>query len=234
MLKQSYIEAAELEIADRGGRSSTSEIARATGITRAEVARFRKTPRREPPERVEYPVRDAAVLSTWAKNMRFVDENGEPRALPMTGTGPSFSELVAMSFDEQDPEVLAARLLASGNIRVDESGAFVMAHKNVTVSANLPQLILDVLAAPATTLIANTQSDPAKKFCQRVAFISRPSDRRIEPCRLQMQRRIANFIEESDQQLVALTAEDSMTEMTSASRGRGKIGVGAFYFELFE
>ena len=230
LLKQSYVDAAEAEIRERGGRLSTSEISRMTGITRQEVSRHRNGPAREPLDQTDYPVWDTTVLSTWSKNTRYLDAEGEPLPLPMTAEGPSFSELVEMSYPGADAAALAGRLLANGNILQGEDGVFVFARKNVSVNRNLPQLILDVLAAPATTLIANTHPDPARSFCQRVAFIARPSDRRIGPCRLQMRHRIVNFVEEVDQHLVALTAADSMTE--TAGDGRGKIGVGAFYFEM--
>ena len=49
---------------------------------------------------------------------------------------------------------------------------------------------------------------------------------------MQMRSRIKRFIRDTDQHLVALTASDAMTETTSDNSGTGKIGVGAFYFEL--
>lgn len=232
VLKQSYIDAAEAEACRRNGRVSTSEISRLTGITRQEVSRFRNAPRQSVPRELDYPVRDAAVLSTWSKNTRYIDGKGAPVPLPMRGEGPCFVELVERSYPEADAEVIASRFEERGNVVVGDDGRLSLVRKGVQINNNLPQLILDVLAAPATTLIANTQPDPSKAFCQRIAFIARPSADQIGTCRMQMRNRIKSFINDTDQHLVALTATDSMTETTSDQGGAGKIGVGAFYFEL--
>lgn len=109
--KAAFVEAADAQIRRRGKRPSTARIAILTGLTRAEVARIRagegKTSRPSSEQRTE------RVMHGWFTDPRYVDETGNPRALPMMGAG-SFDELVKRYSGDVPRRAVLDELVAGG------------------------------------------------------------------------------------------------------------------------
>lgn len=83
--KSVYVEAATAEFGLRGRAANVSRVAVLTGLTRREVARLRRVIDIDPTTLNDRAGVLARVLSGWHQDAEFIDAQGRPRALPMSG-----------------------------------------------------------------------------------------------------------------------------------------------------
>jgi hypothetical protein len=83
--KSVYVEAATAEFGLRGRAANVSRVAVLTGLTRREVARLRRVIDIDPTILDDRAGVLARVLSGWHQDAEFIDAQGRPRALPMSG-----------------------------------------------------------------------------------------------------------------------------------------------------
>lgn len=82
--KFEFCAAAEIHIAERGGRLTTSRIALLTGLSRSNVAQLRKRGRPTNTSRYLRP-RHLRVIDGWKSDPTYLDQNGKPAPLTIRG-----------------------------------------------------------------------------------------------------------------------------------------------------
>ena len=105
--KATYVEVATEDFGIRGRPTNISRVAILTGLTRREVRRLRNLLQEQDPEifnRMNYATR---VLSGWHQDEQFLDAEGKPAALTVTGGDQSFEALC----DRYSGDVAASTML---------------------------------------------------------------------------------------------------------------------------
>ena len=152
--KTAFVAAADLHIRRRGKRSSTARIAILTGLTRAEVARIRAGTTASP--RASSEQRTERVMHGWFTDPRYVDELGDPRALPILGTG-SFDELVKRYSGDVPRKAVLDELIAGGMASADPRGQ-VRAVRRHHVAANSSHLDIERLTKDVEIIFESAES----------------------------------------------------------------------------
>ena len=93
LARRAYVDVALKEFGIPGKRPTASRVAVLTGLTRKEVHRLLVTPSDEDDDQAERYNRAAQVLTGWARDPDFLEQNGEPRALDVDGPA-GFAALV--------------------------------------------------------------------------------------------------------------------------------------------
>src|SRR5512143_780780 len=94
LAKWLFIDVANKEFAIEGRKQSDSRVSVITGLSRREVMRVRQLPKPDVAVSAEKHNRAARVLAAWRREKSFLDAEGNPAALPMEGSGSTFSVLV--------------------------------------------------------------------------------------------------------------------------------------------
>lgn len=92
--KRSIVDSAAEIVEENNQRPTTANIAALTGLTRIEISRIRKeaAKKKDLPSTLQNRGKNVAI--GWSSDKSFLDKNGRPRALQMSGGRQSFSHLV--------------------------------------------------------------------------------------------------------------------------------------------
>ena len=93
--KSAFVEVASEEYGIKGRPTNVSRVSLLTGISRKEVKRQRDLLEQEESIPSSKTTDATRVLSGWHQDADFLDEQGEPRDLPIDGDGATFAELCA-------------------------------------------------------------------------------------------------------------------------------------------
>ncbi len=131
LLRETYVEMAEREFGIEGKPQTTTRVSLLTGIHRKEVRRLRD----ETGDGDATPGAaslGAQLVARWTGDPRFLDAEGEPRALPRRGAEPSFEGLVESVSKDIRSRAVLDEWLRLGVVSVDAQdrvalhrGAFV-------------------------------------------------------------------------------------------------------------
>jgi hypothetical protein len=95
LAKQAYIDVAYKHFSIPSRKTTHSRIAVLTGLSRKEVMRLTKMEESDIPFTKGSVNRASRVLTAWLKDPEFLDENNEPKILPLRGEKGSFETLVS-------------------------------------------------------------------------------------------------------------------------------------------
>jgi hypothetical protein len=235
-LKQSYIDAAEDQLANDGEKMTNAKIAVLTGLDRNEVSRIRRgVDRSGNSVGDEIPLlhlnRAARVVTNWPK------ENGQPVDLPYTGDN-SFFDLVkqhsggipAHSLLEELERNGAACKLVNGDIHLlDDIFIPASASKKLEISS---EQISRLLATVDNNIAQKIEEKP---FLQLELVFKDLSDEVIESFRILSKEEMASLL-----QKIAVTIQEqheqsiASTKTTSATPKTRKSGLGVYFFDIYE
>jgi hypothetical protein len=226
LARTAFVDVAALEFGLRGRQTNTSRISAMTGIPRKEVKRIRETlqPNHEFPRRDLSPIGD--ILHHWYTDSRFLSADGQPLALHLDETGPSFEDLARLCAGDLPVGALKVELLRLGAASVKEDG-LIHALKRVAVPDAFDDKLITSLSfnlfGLASTIAFN--SDPGRKSEGRIErFVQSDdiSDATRGKLRPLIRRRIESFTEDLD---------DMFSAVDGGSQGDGRLGVGIYYYE---
>ncbi|MEJ1966166.1 MAG: DUF6502 family protein [Gammaproteobacteria bacterium] len=125
----------------RNGRVNQSRVAVLTGLSRAEVRKLMHGPR-EPISR--YKPRTIRVVEGWNTDRRFLNRNGDPKALRINGPRPSFAALVRLYAGDVPhqavlEELKRLQLVKESNHRIELTGR--PAHMSLAFIKSLKSLV---------------------------------------------------------------------------------------------
>ncbi|WP_326535343.1 DUF6502 family protein [Pseudorhodoferax sp.] len=168
-LKQVFLDAARDELAASGQKTTDSALSLLSGVHRRDVRQLRAAA--EPPPSHTAMNMASQVVARWLSDLAFVDEDGQPLALPRQGEGPSFDALVAAISKDVRPRAVLDELLRLGLAEDGAEGVrllapgFVPRQGFAEMVALLESNVHDHLAAGCANL------DGSHNFLEQAVFV---------------------------------------------------------------
>lgn len=227
LVRLAYVRVASDEFGLRGRPTNHSRISAMTGIPRKEVSRIQaelvdacNVPRYE-----LSPLGD--ILQRWYTDPLFLDSEGKPLRLPLTGSTPCFDDLVRSCSSDLPIGALKVELLRIGAAKQDAAGELCVVRREVVPEALDDRLISSLsfnLTCLASTISHN--SDPGRAdegWIERFVESEQLSELAKLAARKTARERIERFTIEID---------DLFSALDDGNHGSsGRIGVGVYYFE---
>lgn len=118
-LKPVFLQAAREELAARRMAATDSAVTLLSGVHRRDVRRLGRTPL--PAESAEPLSLAAEIVGRWMSDPAWLDDGGQPRVLPRSGSA-SFDELVAGCSSDVRPRAVLDEMLRLGVAHETEAG----------------------------------------------------------------------------------------------------------------
>ncbi|MGQ9694423.1 MAG: DUF6502 family protein [Thermodesulfobacteriota bacterium] len=231
LAKWAYIEVAAREFGIEGRKQTTSRVSILTGLTRKEVKRVRQLEHPEDQASAEKYNRAARIITAWQREAEFLEPDGQPKILPLTGEISSFAELVRRFSGDVPTRAIKDELLRVRAVEELPDGRL-----RLLARAYIPKMSekdkIHILGTDVAFLIStidhNLQTQVSEPFFQRkVAYDNLPQEV------LQKFRRLAS--RKAQELLVRLdrwlARHDRDTNPEISGTGRHRAGVGIYYFE---
>lgn len=225
--KRVFVEVAEEAFPPEGRRQSLSRVAMLTGLSRKEVLRVKRLPHPGDDEAMAQQERSTRVISGWTRDPGFLDNDGNPLALPFDGQEGSFSDLVRRYSGDIPPRAVLDELLRVGLVERGEEGRIrLIARAYVPQAGTAEKLsILGVEAADLLNTIDHNihvgTEDPL--FQRKVCYYRFPA-RHLPELRELARRRSQGLLEDLNRW---------MAEHDEAGAGDdvSRAGLSIYYFE---
>lgn len=231
LTKRAYVQVAEQDFALGDRKQTVSRIATLTGLTRKEVRRVQQHGTSVPQPDVERHHRPARVIGGWVRESRYHDKGGRPADLPMEGNARSFAALVrefsgdipTRAMADELSRIGAIRVLADGRVRL-LTRAYVPRGDQAEKLAILGSDVADLIR----TIDHNLTSTPRDaRFQRRVSYDNIPREL-LPELKKQVAQKSQSCLEALDRVLVGA---DRDRNPSAKGAGRGRVGVGIYYFE---
>lgn len=164
------------------------------------------------------------VIGRWHHESQYVDEQGDPRPLPLDGPPVSLSSLSMLVLPRENPAIVIKYLLDKSWIRETPSGKYLPTHRHCIYSPeDVAFHSLTVLRGVLGTMRYNQSAPESEKVLERVAM--NPNFPLSELPRLQRP------VKAKAQALLDTT--DSVfqdCEGASHAEERGRVGLGIYVF----
>ena len=230
-VKWVYVDVASKEFDIKGRKQSTSRVSVITGLSRKEVMRVRKLSRPDDRESSEKYNRAARVIAAWRRDQNFLDAEGRPAPLPMSGPGGSFSELVKRFSGDIPVRATLDELIRVGAVKRLEDGRIsLLTRTYIAESSDADKLHImgtDV-AHLISTINHNLKSDSKGPFFQRKVAYDNLPDEVLPLFRKHSAKKAQSLLESLDHWLAQ---HDRDVTPTVKGTGRNNAGIGIYYFE---
>ena len=170
LTKTAFVKAAH-DRTRRNGKPNLSAIALVTGLRRVEAKKLLRADQSAPPAPERNRHRAERVLAGWWNDYEYLDDNGRPRPLPLTGPAPSFDTLARKYSGEPQAHALKTELLRARAITELPDGtvqalsrSFATARWEPTTIAVLGERVRDQLM----TLVHNMRHPSRPRFVRTV------------------------------------------------------------------
>ena len=231
LAKWVYVDVAMQEFGIDRRKQSTSRVSILTGLSRKEVTRVRGLPQPDDQASTERYNRAARVIAAWRREADFIDAEGEPAVLSMSGRGATFTELVRRFSGDVPARAIRDELIHSGAVEQQKDGRIRLRDR-----AYIPKTSengkLHILGTDVSHLIStidhNLQPEVPQPFFQRkVAYDNLPNEV-LPQLRKLTGRKAQALLEKIDRWLAG---HDRDINPNVAGTGRNKAGIGIYYFE---
>jgi len=234
--RMAFVQEAIGERDSRGRNTNLSRVAVRTGLSRKEVSRIRaKLEVASTSERRDHndsydSSHAARVLQLWHSDLRFLDAEGKPRALALSGADPTFGSLVKAAGGDFPPGAVRAELMSAGAI-VETAAQHLLPVKRHFIPSDAGEdllvgfnhFVLPVLIG----LERNTSEDGPPQFLQRLAYSDRLAPIALAAFRRVGQSAASQFVQSIDDWLSA----NEISGDPAIGPCESRVGVGVFYFE---
>jgi hypothetical protein len=231
LAKWVYTDVARQEFGLQGRKQSTSRVSILTGLSRKEVTRVRELQRPDDRASAEQYNRAARVIAAWRREADFLDAEGQPAILSMSGKGATFSELVRRFSGDIPARAIRDELMQVGAVEQLEDGRIrLLAPAYIPRTSEVEKI--HILGTDVSHLIStidhNLQPDLSEPFFQRkVAYDNLPHEV-LPQFRLLTLRKAQALLENVDRWLAR---HDRDTNPAVDGTGRSRAGIGIYYFE---
>ena len=233
-VKTAFVDVASADFGLRGRPTNISRVAVMTGLTRKEVKRLRDKIA-SGDSKIEVKTTPLAdVLHHWHAQAEFTDSSGRPLALPFTGGGTTFSELVKKYGGDIPAGAMRTEMKRVGVVVENDDGsllvtnrAFRAGNSHETLKTSLVHGVYPLLANVAYNTDEGAEEGTwANKtvFTQSLRIQDSGQLRRVT------RDRITEFAESVDDIFIAYEALHGDGARDDAD-SRNTIAVGVFYFE---
>jgi len=231
LAKWVYTDVARQEFGLQGRKQSTSRVSILTGLSRKEVTRVRELQRPDDRASAEQYNRAARVIAAWRREADFLDAEGQPAILSMSGREATFSELVRRFSGDIPVRAIRDELMQVGAVEQLEDGRIrLLAPAYIPRTSEVEKI--HILGTDVSHLIStidhNLQPDVSEPFFQRkVAYDNLPHEV-LPQFRLLTLHKAQALLEHMDRWLAR---HDRDTNPAIEGSGRSRAGIGVYYFE---
>ena len=226
-----YVDVASQEFGIEGRKQTTSRVSVITGLSRKEVMRVRKLPRPDDRETAEKYNRAARVIAAWRRDKVFLDAEGQPAPLPMSGSDASFTELVKRFSGDVPVRATLDELIRVGAVKRLEDGRICLLSRTY-VPAHSDADKLHILGTDVALLIStidhNLNPGQIGPFYQRKVAYDNLPDEVLPEFRKHATKKAQLYLENLDRWLSKHDRDDNPLVEGS---GRNQAGIGIYYFE---
>jgi len=231
LIKWIYVDVARREFGIVGRKQSTSRISVITGLSRKEVMRIRELPRPADRESAERYNRAARVIAAWRREAEFLNAQGQPAILPVSGGPVTFSELVRRFSGDVPVRAIQDELLRVGAVEELEDGRLRLlapAYIPATSEADKIHILGTDVGYLISTIDHNLPPNTPEPFFQRkVAYDNLPNE--VLPKFRKLTLNKAQALLENMDWWLARHDRDANAAVTGS--GRNRAGIGIYYFE---
>lgn len=235
LCKQLYVKVASEEFGIRGRQTNLSRVAIMTGIDRKEVSRIKENLQQDTTAQISEQNQDRLnrVLSGWYQDKDFVDEQGQPKLIPIDEGDINFT-LLARRYGGDLPTSALLKELKRVGIVEEIQGKLRVLGRYFVVDATDPAALLragsviqDIAKALEHNLYkANSQKGQTKRFERRASNPQMP---------LQVVAEFRKFVENEGQAFLeridAWLTEHENESDDSQAKTTLRLGVGAYLIE---
>ncbi|MBW1865387.1 MAG: hypothetical protein JRI64_07135 [Deltaproteobacteria bacterium] len=226
-----YVDVAMKEFSIDGRKQSTSRVSVLTGLSRKEVKRMQEISRPEDTEHDERYNRAARVIAAWRREREFLDADDKPSALPISGPGSTFSEIVRRFSGDVPVRAILDELLRVGAVKRLDNGKISL-RKKAYIPEGSEADKLHILGTDVGHLIStidyNLQPSAMKaRFQRKVAYDNLP-DEALPAFRKLSTKQAQKLLEKMDEWLAG---NDRDVSPSIKGTGRNIAGLGIYYFE---
>ena len=229
--RSSYVDVATRQFGKRGRPTNVSRTAVLTGLTRREVRRQRERLESTAENWSAHVSKAALVLSAWHQDPQFLDGEGRPRRLALSGDGThSFAALLrSCGAGDLRPSTLLKELRAAGAVRATPDGELEVVQRSFVPQSMDAQLIalwgkrMTDLGHTYVHNLTHTARDPAR--FERAAVNDRIDARTVPEFRAFLEREGQGFLERLDAWLTAHQAQDPNQAATV------RLGAGLYHIQ---
>ncbi len=225
-----YVDVAQKDFAIEGKKQTTSRIGVLTGLNRKEVSRLLKEPVAEGSSLPATHNRAQRVLTSWLRDEDFLDRKGDPRPLPFTGDGATFSELARRYSGDMPARAVADELIRVNALEEAPDGTMTMLSRGYVPDAGSEELITylgmhvsDLLGAFDHNM---TRGDEEPRFERQVIYPTIPATE-VAEFRKHSARLSQRLLEDLDRWLVERKSADPDSEPTVT------LGLGIYEVETW-
>lgn len=229
--KQAFVEVADSEFGLPGRSQTTSRVAVLTGLSRKEVAHIRHSAAPHDPDATLAYNRASRVVSAWVREPGFQDAAGRPAALPLEGTGATFTDLVRHYSGDVPPRAILDELCRVGMARLDDAGTVHLLERSYVPRSGEPEKV-EILGTDAADLIATighniSAAEGETLFQRKVAYDNLPA-KAAAPLRAEAGLRGQALIEELDR---LFSRHDRDVNPSQTGDGRKRLVTGIYVYE---
>ncbi len=230
LAKWVYVDVAAKDFGIAGRKQTDSRVSVITGLSRKEVRRVKGLPTPNEMGTTERYNRAARVIGGWVRDPSFQDAQSSPAALPIDGSGATFSQLVSKYSGDVPTRAVLDELLRVHAVERGEDDRIRLLDRAYVPRTGEDDK-LGILGTDVAHLIAtidhNLVCDPVDAYFQRkVAYDNLPAEA-IPEFRELVEKHAQALLEFFDRWLVERD-RDSNPQITGT--GRKGAGVGIYFF----
>ena len=229
--KNQFVEVARSEFGIEGRKQSTSRIAVITGLTRKEVTRIFRLSFPGDQKAAERYNRASRVVSGWRRDGDFLDSEGTPAVLALSGRARTFQELVKRYSGDMPYRAVLDELVAQGVAQRQGKTRVRLMERAYLPKADAA-MKLHILGTDTGYLIDtighNLRPGDSEPLLQRKVLYDNLPDEALLALRRRASKMGQAFLEKLDK---IFSGYDRDVNPDAGGRGRNTAGVGVYYFE---
>ena len=231
LLKWVYYDVAKTDFIIEGRKQTQSRISVITGFTRKEVKRLSELAR--PTSRIQREKynRAARVISGWRRDIEYRDDQGDTAAIPISGEGATFENLVRKFSGDMPPRAVLDELTRLGAVRLDSDNRVRLVQEAFTPAGD-EAIKFHILGTDVDLLIStienNIEPDHQPPYFQRKVYYDNLPEEVLADFRKTSRRQAQQLLDELDRQLAS---NDRDVNPAVKGTGRNVAGVGIYYFQ---
>ena len=226
LTKKVFVDVAFDEFSPDGKKQTVSRVAVLTGLTRKDVKRLHELQQTDDSSSQARFNRAVRVISGWRNDKRYLDGEGKPVDLPMSGKRRSFDELVRQYSGDIPTKAMLSMLVEAGSVK--EVGGNVRLVRHAYVSGSDPTEKLDILGSDVFELIStidhNMTADPGALLFQRKVSYDNIDPGSLARLKKMSAKKAQTLLEQLDKQYAE-------SELDNSSDQGKTISLGIYYYE---
>jgi hypothetical protein len=230
--KRQYVEVALNEFPIEGRKRSVSRVSVITGLTRKEVSRLLGLDQVKDAQTTERYNRAARVVAGWRRDTGFLDREGNPMDLSLSGRANSFQELVRRYSGDVPHRAILDQLVEDGSVERLDDNRVRLTHRAYLPKAD-ESMKLHILGVDTAFLIDTIEHNlnvehQSPRFQRKVLYDNLPTDA-LPKFRQLSSQAAQELLEKLDKWL---SGHDRDVNPKAGGTGRNTAGIGIYYFEV--